>query len=139
MMVELESRKEERKLANRIYELMYIATPETSDEEIGKLNESIESIVVKGGGMVTKTEVIGRKALAYPIRKKNQGFYTLFEIEGSGQEIAELERRLRVNDTVMRFITVRVDEDRKAADKVRAKREKRSSRKSTDVPAPAEQ
>lgn len=137
--MKLESRKEEKKLANRVYELMYIASPETSDDEIGKLNESIESIIVKGGGSVTKTEVIGRKALAYPIRKKNEGFYTLFEIEGSGQEIAELERRLRVNDTVMRFITVRVDEDRKAADKVRTKREKRSARKDSGAVAPIEQ
>jgi small subunit ribosomal protein S6 len=137
--MKLESRKEEKKLANRIYELMYIATPETGDDEIGKLNESIESVIVKGGGAIVKTDVIGRKALAYPIRKKNEGVYVLFEIEGSGQEIAELERRLRVNDLVMRFITVRVDEDRKAADKAVAKREKRSARKGPGVSAPIEQ
>lgn len=137
--MKLESRKEEKKLANRVYELMYIASPETSDEEVGKLNESIESVIVKGGGSISKTEVIGRKALAYPIKKKNEGVYVLFEIEGSGQEIAELERRLRVNDTVIRFITVRVDEDRKAADKVRTKREIRSARKGPGASAPVEQ
>ena len=137
--MKLESRKEEKKLANRAYELMYIASPETSDEEVGKLNESIESVIVKGGGSISKTEVIGRKALAYPIKKKNEGVYVLFEIEGSGQEIAELERRLRVNDTVIRFITVRVDEDRKAADKVRTKREIRSARKGPGASAPVEQ
>lgn len=126
-------------MANRVYELMYIASPETSDEEVGKLNESIESVIVKGGGSISKTEVIGRKALAYPIKKKNEGVYVLFEIEGSGQEIAELERRLRVNDTVIRFITVRVDEDRKAADKVRTKREIRSARKGPGASAPVEQ
>jgi small subunit ribosomal protein S6 len=137
--MKLESRKEEKKLANRVYELMYIASPETSDEEVGKLNESIEALVVKGGGSIAKTEVFGRKPLAYPIKKKNEGIYVLFEIVGAGQEIAELERRLRVNDTVIRFITVRVDEDRKAADKVRTKREIRSARKGPGVSAPAEQ
>jgi small subunit ribosomal protein S6 len=136
--MKLESRKEEKKLANRVYELMYIASPDTSEEEVGKLNESIESVIVKGGGTIVKSELIGKKALAYPIRKKNEGIYMLFEIESSGQEIAEIERRLRVNDVVMRFITVRVDEDRKAADKVRAKREKRIARKDQGASASVE-
>lgn len=108
---------------------MYIATPESAEEDIAKLNESFEGVVTKGGGQVTKTDVLGRHRLAYPIKKKNEGIYVLFEIEGSGKEIAELERRMRVNDAVIRFITVRVDEDRKAADKVRAKRERRHAKR----------
>ena len=72
---------------------------------------------------------IGMRTLAYPINKKNDGHYVLFEIQGSGQEIAELERRMRVNDLIMRYITVRVDEDRKKADKIRDKREKRAARR----------
>lgn len=113
----------------RTYEVMYIGTPETADEEIVKLNETIEQMVVKEGGTIVKTEAMGRRKLAYPIQKKTEGHYTLFEIEGSGQEIAELERRLRVNDTVMRYITVRVDEERKTAAKLTAKRESRQGRR----------
>jgi small subunit ribosomal protein S6 len=128
----LESQKEE-KLANRTYEIMYIATPETADDDVAKLNEAIAAVVVKEGGTVVRMDDIGRKRLAYPIRKKTEGYYTLFEIEGSGSEIAELERRMRVNDAVLRFITVRVDEDRKAADRIRAKREQRQERRNNRV------
>lgn len=113
----------------RVYEVMYIGTPETADEDITKLNEAIQQVIEKEGGSVVKTEVMGRRKLAYPIQKKTEGHYTLFEIEGSGQEIAELERRMRVNDAIMRFITVRVDEDRKTAAKLTAKRENRQNRR----------
>ena len=113
----------------RTYEVMYIGTPETADEEITRLNEAIQQMIEKEGGTVVKTEAMGRRKLAYPIQKKTEGHYTLFEIEGSGQEIAELERRFRVNDAVMRFITVRVDEDRKKPAKWTAKRENRQSRR----------
>ena len=116
-------------MANRTYEVMYIGAPETTDEDITKLNEAIQQQVEKEGGTIVKTEVMGRRKLAYPIQKKTEGHYTLFEIEGSGQEIAELERRMRVNDTIMRFMTVRVDEDRKTAEKHRAKREDRQNKR----------
>jgi len=108
---------------------MYIGTPETSDDDITKLNESIEKMITDEGGSIVKTEVMGRRKLAYPIQKKTEGHYTLFEIEGSGQEIAELERRMRVNDAVMRYMTVRVDEERKTAEKHRAKREDRQNKR----------
>lgn len=112
---------------------MYIGTPETADEDIVKLNDAIEELVVKEGGKVVKTENIGRRKMAYPIKKKTEGHYVLFEIEDSGQTIAEIERRMRVNDTVIRFITVRVDEDRKKADKLRTKREKRQERRANSA------
>jgi small subunit ribosomal protein S6 len=123
--VKLESQKEDKKLANRTYEVMYIAAPETVEDEINKLNESLTGIIEKAGGTIVKTENWGRRRLAYPINKKSEGYYVLFEIEGSGQEIAELERRMRVNDQIYRYMTVRVDEERKAADKIIAKREKK--------------
>lgn len=113
----------------RTYEVMYIGTPEAADEDINKLNEAIQQLIEKEGGSVVKTELMGRRKLAYPIQKKTEGIYTLFEIEGSGQEIAELERRFRVNDTIMRYITVRVDEERKTAAKLTAKRENRQNRR----------
>ncbi len=112
----------------RTYEMMYIAAAETSDDDIATLNETITNIIETGGGSVVKMEDMGRRKLAYEINKKNDGYYVLFEIEGSGQEIAELERRMRVNDTIMRYLTVRVDEERKTAQKLTDKREKRQSR-----------
>ena len=113
----------------RVYEVMYIGAPEMADEDITKLNEAIQQQIEKEGGTVVKTEAMGRRKLAYPIQKKTEGHYTLFEIEGSGQEIAELERRMRVNDTVMRYMTVRVDEERQTAEKHRAKREDRQNKR----------
>jgi len=110
---------------------MYIVNPDTDLERIGKLNEAVGKLIEKEGGEVVRMDDIGIRNLAYPIMKKNQGRYVLFEINGSGQEILELERRMRVNDMIMRYITVRVDEDRKKADKVRAKREARSAKRSS--------
>lgn len=118
-------------MANRVYEVMFIADPETSDETIGKLNEAIGKLVENEGGSVVRVDDMGRRKMAYPINKKKEGYYVLFEIEGSGQEIAELERRMRVNETIIRFMTVRVDEDRKAADKKRTKRENKSKKRAS--------
>ncbi len=112
---------------NRVYEVMYIAQPEAADDDIAKLNDAITSLVEKGGGTVSVVEGWGRRRMAYPINKKTEGYYQLLEIAGSGQEIAELERRFRVNDLIMRYMTVRVDEDRKAADKKKAKRDRRKT------------
>lgn len=118
-------------MANRVYEMMYIAEPDTADDHIGKLNEAITKLIEDQGGSVVKVEDMGRRRLAYKIKKYTEGRYVLFEIEGSGKEIAELERRMRVNDRIFRYITVRVDEDRKAAEKMRAKRERRQARRKT--------
>jgi small subunit ribosomal protein S6 len=104
---------------------MYIVDPETPVDKLTKLNEAVGKLIEKEGGTVVRMDDGGRRTLAYPIKKKTEGFYILFEIDGSGQEIAELERRMRVNDMIIRYITVRVDEDRKKADKMKAKREKR--------------
>jgi small subunit ribosomal protein S6 len=116
-------------MANRTYEVMYIIDPETDDEKIGKLNDAVGKLIAKEGGEVIRMDDIGMRDLAYPIQKKNEGHYVLFEINGSGQEIAELERRMRVNDMILRYITVRVDEDRKKADKIRSKREARAEKR----------
>ncbi|NOT49167.1 MAG: 30S ribosomal protein S6 [Acidobacteria bacterium] len=129
-------------MANRTYEVMYIVDPETTVDKIGKLNEAVGQLIEKQGGTVVRMDDIGQRTLAYPIKKRTEGHYVLFEIDGSGQEIMELERRMRVNDMIMRYITVRVDEDRKKADKMRAKREKRASQRakfrSTEETAVAE-
>lgn len=128
-------------MANRTYEVMYIVDPETPAEKLTKLNEAVGSLIEKEGGTVVRMDDGGRRTLAYPIKKNTEGFYILFEIEGTGQEIAELERRMRVNDMIIRYITVRVDEDRKKAERITAKREKRASlrskfRETTEETAP---
>lgn len=118
-------------MAQRTYEVMYIVNPDTEGERIDKLNEAVGKLIEKEGGTVVRMDNIGIRNLAYPIQKKNQGHYVLFEVDGSGQEILEMERRMRVNDMIMRYITVRVDEDRKKADKIRAKRETRSAKRAS--------
>jgi small subunit ribosomal protein S6 len=117
---------------------MYIVNPETADDTIAKLNDAVGKLIEKEGGSVVRMDDIGRRPMAYQIEKKREGYYVLFEIEGSGQEIAELERRMRVNDMIMRYITVRVDEDRKAAEKRRTKREARTAKRTKFRSAPAE-
>jgi len=116
-------------LAQRTYEVMYIVDPETPAERIEKLNEAVGKVIEKEGGTVVRMDDIGRKQLAYPIEKKTEGHYVLFEIDGSGQEILELERRMRVNDMILRYITIRVDEDRKKAEKLHEKREARQAKR----------
>src|SRR5206468_8632074 len=119
------------------YEVMYIVDPDAGDEKIAKLNDAVGKLVNKEGGTVVRMDDIGRRRLAYTIQKKEEGHYVLFEIEGSGQEIAELERRMRVNDMIIRYMTVRVDEERKTADKLRAKREAKATRRAKFREAPA--
>lgn len=108
---------------------MYIVDPDVASDKVAKLNEAVGKLVEKEGGTVVKMEDIGRREMAYPINKKNEGHYVLFEIEGTGQEIAELERRMRVNDMIVRYLTVRVDEDRKSAELLRERRERRQARR----------
>jgi len=117
---------------------MYIVDPETDGERIEKLNDAVGKLIEKEGGTIVKIENIGLKTMAYPIQKKQEGHYVLFEIEGTGQEIAELERRMRVNDMIMRYITVRVDEDRKKADKIKAKRDARAEKRASFKPVEEE-
>ncbi len=113
----------------RIYEVMFIVDPETGADDVTRLSENLQQTIKDLGGTVTKNEDMGRRTLAYQIGRKNEGHYMLFEVEGSGREIAELERRMRVNDQVLRYITVRVDEDRRRAEKFKAKRARKASKR----------
>ena len=115
----------------RQYEVVFIVDP-TADDEVSKLTDSFTQIVIDQGGTITKSEVMGKRQLAYEILHHKDGTFVLLEIEGSGREIAELERRMRVNDRVLRYLTVRVDEDRRRADKLKDRR----ARKAAKRPAP---
>lgn len=106
----------------RTYEVAFIVNPNTIEDDLKKLTSQLETIITEQGGKVTKTDHLGRKKLAYPIGKFDDGIYTFLYLEGSGREIAEVERRLRVNDAVIRYMTVRTDEDLKRAEKMKAKR-----------------
>jgi small subunit ribosomal protein S6 len=113
----------------RQYEVVFIVDPTADDDEVTRLTEGFKQIATDQGGTVTKTESMGRRKLAYEILHKTEGSFVLLEIEGSGKEIAELERRMRVNDRIIRYITVRVDEDRQRAEKFRAKRARKASKR----------
>src|ERR687884_771791 len=113
----------------RVYEVVFIVDPSTQEEEVTRLTENLRTIVTDQGGTVTKSEVLGRRQLAYRIGRSNEGIYVLFEVEGTGREISELERRMRVSDQIMRYLTVRVDEDRQRAEKLRARRARKASRR----------
>ena len=125
-------------MGKRTYEVMYIVNPETEGEKIEKLNEAVGKLIEKEGGEIVRMDDIGIKNLAYPIQKKETGHYVLFEINGSGQEILELERRMRVNDLIMRYITVRVDEDRKKAEAIRTKRDAKNAKRTKFVASEVE-
>lgn len=107
---------------SRTYEVIFIASPNVGDEDVKKLTSQLETTINDRGGKLTKTEEWGRRKLAYRIGKFDEGVYTLLHIEGTGQEIAEVERRLRVTDFIIRHQTVRTDEDLKRAAKMKAKR-----------------
>ena len=107
---------------SRLYEVMFIVRPDVEDEEADKLIESLSATVKSGGGVVKTAEKLGRRKLAYQVRKFNDGNYILLTVEAGGAVVLELERRLRVTEQVIKFITVRMDEEEKRLAKVKALR-----------------
>ena len=135
-------RKEKRMPVQRIYEVMFIVRPDVLDEDFDKLIAGIEGTVTHGGGVVRSTEKLGRRKLAYTVRRFNDGNYVLLTIEADGVLVKEVERRLRVTEPVIKFITVRMDEEEKRLTKVRAIRASRKKLSAQPVapvapPAPA--
>jgi len=111
------------------YEVMFILNPNTVEEEVDKINAQIEGVVTAGGGKVGKIEKMGKRRLAYLVKKFREGAYVLFTIEADGAIVREIERRLRVMDPVIKYLTVRLDEDNKRLDKIKVHREKRAVRR----------
>ena len=120
----------------RVYEVMFIVRPDVEDEEIDKLIENLSTTVKNGGGTVKSVEKMGRRKLAYQVRKFNDGNFILFTIEATGPVVQELERRLRVTEQVIKFISVRMDEEEKRIAKVKALRGVRRSATPEAAPAP---
>jgi small subunit ribosomal protein S6 len=109
-------------LMSRLYEVMFIVRPDMEDEEADKLIAGFSSTVTASGGVVKSVEKMGRRKLAYLVRKFNDGNFVLLTIEANGAAVLELERRLRVTEPVIKFITVRMDEEEKRLAKVKALR-----------------
>ena len=119
---------------SRVYEVMFIIRPDVDDDEAEKLITNFSSTVTTGGGVVKSVEKLGRRKLAYMVRRFNDGNYVLLTIEAGGPVVLELERRLRVTEPVIKFITVRIDEEEKRLAKVKAAR---GTRRKTSDGAPA--
>src|SRR3954462_11343719 len=98
---------------SRLYEVMFIVRPDVADEDVDKLVAGFSTTVTSGGGVVKSVEKMGRRKLAYMVRKFNDGHYVLLTIEADGAGVLELERRLRVTEQVIKFISVRMDEEEK--------------------------
>jgi small subunit ribosomal protein S6 len=109
----------------RVYEVLFIVAPNTEEGDIETLVTQLSDVITNQGAQVAKVDRMGRRRLAYPIGKFNEGHYVVLTVEGTGAEIAEVERRMRVNDAVIRYITIRIDEDLKRAEKFRARRASR--------------
>ena len=122
----------------RNYEVMFIVRPDMPEEEQDRLISTLESQVSAGGGKVANVERMGKRRLAYVVRKFQEGIYVLLNVEGTGAVVAELERRLRVSEPVIKFITVRVDEEQKRLAKVKAIRDSKKRRPVEAPAAPAE-
>ena len=116
-------------MANRQYELIYILPPETSEQQATALHDQVAEIVTRMHGEIEKTENWGRRKLAYEIGHFKEGVYVLEVINGSGELMKELDRRLKVLDQVVRHLVVRVDEEKKVVERTRTKRQTESERR----------
>ena len=119
----------------RNYEVVFIAAPNIAGEELDGFIDHIQAVVESKNGKVVKVDNWGKKSLAYKIKKFREGYYVVLTIDGDGSAIAELERRFRVTDYIIRFISVRIDEDLKRSEKIKSARQKKAGKQPTpEVP-----
>ena len=123
---------------NRKYELVYVVSPDASDEQVTGLHTQVEETITRLGGQLEKTENWGRRKLAYEIGRHKEGTYVLEVINGSGELMKELDRRLKVLDYVIRHLVVRVDEHEAVVDRTRSRRTETSRRRRVARGLPAE-
>jgi small subunit ribosomal protein S6 len=114
---------------SRKYELVYVVSPEANDEQVADLHTQVEAIVQRIGGHIEKTDNWGRRKLAYEIGRHKEGTYVLEVIDGGGELMKEIDRRLKVTDLVIRHLIVRVDEEQGVVDRTRANRTESSRRR----------
>ena len=116
-------------MADRQYELVYILPPDSTEQQVAEIQEQVQSVVSRLNGQIEKTENWGRRRLAYEIGPHKEGFYVLDVINGSGELMKEIDRRLRVIDQVIRHLVVRVDEEKNVVERTRTKRQTQSERR----------
>ena len=125
-------------MSDRIYEILFIADPNLGEPEVDTLTTHVQGFVEQAGGKLQKVEKWGKKRLAYDVGRHREGSYVLEVAEGKGGLIKEVERRLKVTDGIIRFLTVRVDEELRKAERRKAKRtlaeEKRRGRPGAPAP-----
>ncbi|HEX7286467.1 MAG TPA: 30S ribosomal protein S6 [Candidatus Angelobacter sp.] len=122
----------------RSYEVMFIVRPDLAEEEVDKLLTTLQGHATNAGATVQNVEKMGKRRLAYDVKKFQDGQYVLFTLNSDGKAIHELERRLRVAEQVIKFITVRTDEEQQRLEKVRKLRASRTKRAPVESAAPAE-
>src|SRR4029077_1723721 len=119
----------------RIYEELFIVKPDATEEEVDQLIEQMKSVVTTAGGTVDKVDLWGKRRLAYRVDKYREGAYVLFQFTAGPESVKELERRLRVSDVVLKFLTVRIDQTLKRLDKRKKERDKRAAKRAAAGPA----
>ena len=125
-------------MSDRVYEILFIADPNLGEPEVDALADQIQGYAEKEGGRVQKVEKWGKKRLAYTVRKHEEGYYVLLVVEGRGALVKEVERRIRVTDGIVKFITVRVDEELRKAERRKARRaQEEAKRKDKGLPRPS--
>jgi len=122
----------------RIYEELFIVKPDAPEEEVDQFIEQMKGVVTTAGGTVDKLDKWGKRKLAYRVDKYREGAYVLVQFSSNPETVKEFERRLRVSDLVIKFLTVRIDVTLKRLEKRKKQREKRAHRKATAAPAPAQ-
>jgi len=123
---------------NRKYELVYVVSPEASDDQVAELHSQVDAIVQRMNGQIEKTDNWGRRKLAYEIGRHKEGTYVLEVINGGGDLMKEIDRRLKVIDLVIRHLVVRVDEEQGVVDRTRANRTESSRRRRVARGLPAD-
>ena len=121
----------------RVYEELFILKPDTVEEEVDGFVEQIQHVITNGKGTVDKTDKWGVRKLAYRVQKYNEGLYVLIQFSSTPDLVKEVERRMRVADQVIKFITVRIDEKQKKIEKRKKARDKRAARRPAPPPMAA--
>jgi small subunit ribosomal protein S6 len=114
---------------SRKYELVYVVSPDATDEQVAELHTQVESIVQRMNGQLEKTDNWGRRKLAYEIGRHKEGTYVLEVINGDGELMKEIDRRLKVTDLIIRHLVVRVDEEQAVVDRTRNRRTETTRRR----------
>jgi small subunit ribosomal protein S6 len=121
----------------RIYEELFIVKPDAPDEEVDQFVEQLRTQLTAAGATVDKIDKWGKRRLAYRVDKYREGAYVLFQFTAGPETVKELERRLRVSDIVLKFLTVRIDETLKRLEKRKKDRDKRAARRAASAPPPS--